>query len=461
MRVRVRTGKDAGREVTLEDGRTLVLGRERGCDLIVRDARASRRHAEMSTRDGAQLRLRDLDSANGTWIGGERVQEALLTGGEEFRIGGVRLTVLAGAAPDVATSPVPGIAPAGPTYSAVGRLLDARARRSNRGVVAVGLVAITAVGVAALALSGGSSDPVPGVVSRLTPSTVLVESVRGGGRTGTGSGWVLDAAAGLVVTNAHVLNQGDGVRVASAGRRRSARVVATAPCEDVALLHVAGSAGLRRASLAPEGTARPGETVVALGYPAGAQPGDAPTATTGVVSGSRAAYRDAAPDVPGYTEALQTDTALNPGNSGGPLVDLDGRIVGMNSAVRSKGADGRALQNVNYAIGAGRLRTTLAGLRAGRSASWTGLTFAYPTAEQLEQRRLPVGLLVTGATRGTPASRAGLGRTSDALVSVNGRPVGTTLTSYCAALANATPSTLSFARAGSGRIHRVRIAASP
>ena len=454
MRIRVSTGEGAGTELTLEAGRSLILGREQGCDLVVCDPRASRRHAEVRSLEGRRVRVRDLGSANGTWVAEERVDEAVLTPGQELRIGDVQLTIVAGDRPSASASV--------PTYSMIGRLVDSHARRTNRMVAAVtGLALLITGGAAAFAfVKDGPEERVPAIVARLTPSTVLVESLRDSGRTGTGSGWVLDAPAGLVVTNAHVLNQGDSVRVAAAGRRRAARVVAVAPCEDIALLKLEDSAGLRTASLPSRDRVRQGQTVVALGFAAGAQPADEPISTTGVVSSSRAAYLDAAPDLPPLTDAVRTDTALNPGNSGGPLVDLDGRIVGMNAAVRSTGADGRALQNENYAIGADRLRTTLAELRAGRSAGWTGLTFAYPTTEQLARRRLPAGLLVTGAVVGTPAARAGLGRTVEALVSVDGRAAGTTLSSYCAAAGPRTPTRLTFSGDGSGKLRQVRLGAS-
>lgn len=479
MRIQVSTGESAGSELTLEDGRSLVLGREQGCDLIVRDPRASRRHAEVRLLEGGRVRVRDLGSANGTRVRGERVEEAFLTSGDELQIGEVRIAVVPGgsitaspastrepaaraasqARPAPAPVPASASASAPPTYSMIGRLVDTHTRRSRRLVAAgVGVALLASAGVAALVLvEDGRGDRVPGVVARLTPSTVLVESVRAGARTGTGTGWVLDASAGLVVTDAHVLNQGDSARVAAGGRRRPARVVGVAPCEDVALLRLTDTAGMRTASLAARDTLRQGQTVVALGFAAGAEPADEPISTTGVVSSSRAAYTDAAPDVPPLTDAVRTDTALNPGNSGGPLVDLEGRIVGMNAAVRSTGADGRALQNDNYAIGADRLRTTLAALRAGRSTAWTGLTFSYPTPEQLARRRLPAGLLVTGAVTGTPAARADLGRTSDALVSVDGRAVGTTLSTYCAALGGRTPKELRFAGEGSAAERQVRL----
>ncbi len=455
----VRTGEDAGQEVALDTERPLVLGRERGCDVIVRDPRASRRHAELRRLAGGRVLLRDLGSSNGTWVGGERVAEAVLSGGEELRLGDVRFALRpAPAAANADAAPV-----AAPTYSMVGRLVDSRARRTHRVVaVAAGLAALAAagVGVGVLVLAGGGQDQpderVPQVVAAAARSTVLVETLRAGSRTGTGSAWVLDARAGLVVTNAHVVNQGDGVRISAGGRARAASVVAVAPCEDIALLRVADIGGLRAARLGHGRQVRQGETVVALGYPAGAAASDAVTSTTGVVSAARTSYREPAPDVPSYSDAVQTDTALNPGNSGGPLVDLDGRLVGMNAAVRSASADGRALQNQNYAIAVDRVRTVVERLRAGRSASWTGLTFAYPSPQHLAERRLPAGLLVTGAVAGTRAAKAGLGSRAGALVAVDGRPVGTTLSSYCAAVGDR-PASLSFARAGSDRVSTVQL----
>jgi predicted component of type VI protein secretion system len=149
MQIRVSNGENAGSRLTLEQGRTLILGREHGCDLIVADPRASRRHAEVRSLEGEQVRVRDLGSANGTWVADERVVEAVLTSGQELRIGGVRLAVMAGGEPAPAVQEVAHDPTAPPTYSMVGRLVDSRARRSNR-------VAVAALGLALLASSGAA-----------------------------------------------------------------------------------------------------------------------------------------------------------------------------------------------------------------------------------------------------------------------------------------------------------------
>ena len=295
------------------------------------------------------------------------------------------------------------------------------------GAAALALVAVTVL----VATGGGGDDEVPQVVRELAPSTVLVEALRGERRTATGSGWVLDAGQGLVVTAAHVINEGERYRVGGKpadGRRRGA-------------VRGPGAAAGARRRRAEDRAARQG-----LGARAGRDGGRARLpgqrgarrrgdlhARRGV--GHRRAFRDPAPDVPAYRDAVQTDTALNPGYSGGPLADLDGRVVGVNAAARTTGSDGRALEGQNFAIGIDRAREVLADLRRGRSLAWTGATFGYPTTDELVERKLPPGLYVTGAVPGTPAAKAGVAGRGEVLAGVDGRRVGTTLQSYCDAMA--------------------------
>jgi len=463
--LKVLSGTDAGRVVEAAPTRDdpFVLGRVQGCDLVVRDERASRRHAELWAEPDGSLRLRDLGSANGTYVENRRVQEAVLSGGERIRIAGVDIGVEAerpaepaGAAPDRG----------GASWSQVGRLIEDRTRGARRATVAAlcaaGL-ALAAVAVLLLTAGSGTRDDeaVPEVVRRLTPSTVLVEALSDGRRGGTGSGWVLDAERGLVVTAAHVVNAGERYRVGRDGQARPAELVANAPCEDLAVLRVDGVTGLRSAAVSSSAGLEQGETVVALGYAAGAASTDNPTSTRGVVSVARTAFRDPAPDVPRYPRAIQTDTALNPGNSGGPLVDLAGRVVGINAAARTVGADGRALEGQNFAIAMERARGVLADLRRGRSLGWTGATFGFPTVAELRERRLPPGLYLTGDVPGTPAARAGLGGRGALLAGIDGRPVRATLASYCEAIAGRKSGErvrLTLVPAGGGKPREVTVA---
>jgi S1-C subfamily serine protease len=458
----VRSGPDAGTALEVEDA-PVVLGRQQGCDLVVRDTRSSRRHLELTPVDGG-LHMKDLGSANGTYLDGKKVTDAQLQGGEEIRIGAVVIEVWrerpdasGGATHDADPTPVADV----PTYSAIRRIVEHSTRRTRR--VAVGAAAIAAAALVALGavLLIGGGDPVPEVVAALGPATALVETERNGQPTATGSGWVLDAAAGLVVTNAHVVNEGDTFRVATGGRDRDATVMAVAPCEDLALLKVGDAAGLRAAPLGDGRSVKQGETVVALGFGAAAEPGDTVGSTTGVVSVSRTAFRDPAPDVPAYPEVIQTDTALNPGNSGGPLADLKGRVIGVNSAARTAGQDGRPLQNVNYAIAIDHARKVLAELREGRSRGWTGLTFGYPSDDDLVEAKLPPGVRITGAIPGTPAADAVAQLPPGSLIAgIDGRPIRNTLQSLCdvvGSLRSGATATLSIAEPGGASARQVRL----
>ena len=436
MWLEVLSGEDAGRvvEVTGSGAHPFVLGRVQGSELVIRDSRASRRHAALVPEAGGGLRLEDLGSANGTRVDGERVSTAVLHGGEVLEIGGVRIAVLVtpppvtGALATATATPAP--APAPPAPRAVPGSLHALLRRrwppAALGVAAGALAVILLMQVAA-----GEEEQAPDVVRDVAPATVLVEARRDRSTTAGGSGWV--AAPGQVVTAAHVVNQGASFVVRNGAQRRRASVLAAAPCEDLAVLQVPRWEGGARLRLSESGDVEQGETVLALGYPAGAGPRERASSTRGVVSAARTVFRDPAPDVPAYPEAIRTDTALDPGFSGGPLVDLDGRVVGVNAAARTTGEDGRPLQGANYAIASDRARRVLEALRAGRSRAWIGANFGYPSPADLASRQLPEGLYLLGAVAGSPAALAHLGGRGELLTAVNGRAVGRTLAGWCAA----------------------------
>jgi S1-C subfamily serine protease len=432
----VLSGEDAGRVVEVD--RPLVLGRVRGSGLVIRDARASRRHAELApTGDG--LRLRDLGSANGTLVDGKPAEDVLLRGGEEIRIGDVRIAVLA-QEPAVTGAPIPEpvrpearLQAHGPSWSMIGRLVEARTRRGRRlTYAALGVAGLAVATLAVLALSGalaGESDEerVADAVRQAAPATVQVEARSTGAPNGLGSAWVLDRDERLLVTAAHVVNSGQRFVVRAGTGEIGAEVVGTAPCEDLAVLRVHGPLDRDALEL---GDAEQGATVLAFGFPQSAQADEPASSTRGVVSAAHTAFRDPGADVPAYPDAIRTDTALDPGFSGGPLVDLDGRVVGINAAARTVGADDRPLQGANYAVTARRAREVLDVLRRGDSIASIGVSFGYPTPGAIAAREGPPGLIVRGVLPGSGAARAGL-ESGDLIAAVNDRTLDRTLSGWC------------------------------
>lgn len=234
-----------------------------------------------------------------------------------------------------------------------------------------------------------------------------------------------------MVTAAHVVNQAERFTVRVGQSSAVATVLASAPCEDLAVLKVAGGAPLEPAAMGAQSTLLQGETVLALGYPEDASPGDELVATRGAVTVPRTQYRKTSPELPAYADAVQTDAVLNPGNSSGTLVDLDGRVVGVSAATRREGAGGRQIEGQNYAIGVDRVRGVVRDLAAGRSTGWTGIALGFPTIAELAERKLPAGLYVTGAAVGTSAAIEHLGLGDELLIAIDGLAVGTTMATYC------------------------------
>jgi S1-C subfamily serine protease len=436
----VKAGGGSGRTVRVT-GERFVLGRAEGCDLQLYDDNVSRRHAELRELPEGRALLRDLGSVNGTYVDGRRVTEVELDGGEQIQIGD---TVIEASVdqPEADRATAIGMR-SGRSDSALRRAIRSdsvvraaleaprRARRTALLAALVGVAATIAV-LYATGLLGRTQRSAADVVEEVAPATALVETLDAdGNRTSTGTGFVLDAGRGVVVTNAHVVNQGARFRVALAGRSRPATILASAPCEDLALLRVRDRAGLQAIELGRQSELRRDQTVVAIGYPGNAALRDELTSTEGVVSVVRTTYREGTPDVPRYPYVVQTDEAINPGNSGGPLVDLDGRLIGVNAAGRTVGPDGRPIQGQGYAIGVDRVRTVVAGLREGRSIGWSGAGFAYPTAETLADQGLPLGVRVAHVVAGTDIERKLPEAARDYIVEVDGRSVDNTLAGWC------------------------------
>jgi len=367
----------------------VVIGRDPDATIRLDDPSVSRRHAIVERSAGGQATVRDLGSVNGTWVNDERVAAPrALAAGDRLRVGRQELRVEASAPPAVAvTAPVAAAASAPPAANAAtspapqhdaaaarGGALLGRVRQLTIVTTAALVIAVVAVGVAIASLADGEDEPpaTRELIAEARPSIVQVLDEEGGELRGMGSGWVLDARKGLVVTNSHVMEVVDPVAVALASddRRRPATLVGASSCDDLAVLRVEDTAGMRTMPLGDQAKVQSGDEVVALGYPASLSDTDELVATTGVVSVPRTSSGS-------YRNAVRIDAAINGGNSGGPLLTLDGgRLLGVNTF------GGIQTQNENYAIGVDRVKELAPELAAGTFAGWLGLGLDWPVNEE-------------------------------------------------------------------------------
>ncbi|MET8909238.1 trypsin-like peptidase domain-containing protein [Micromonospora sp. NPDC004551] len=184
-----------------------------------------------------------------------------------------------------------------------------------------------ATAVRVVPASTSTIDSLSAVVAGVWPSIVTVTATGTGG-TSLGSGVVLDTD-GLILTNAHVISSGGSLAVELPdGRTAPATLVGRDTGADIALLRAGGLTGLTPATLGSDATLRVGDQVVAFGSPLGLEG----TVTSGIVS----ALDRSVDDMSGL---IQTDAAINHGNSGGALVDTAGRVVGINVAIATTGQD--------------------------------------------------------------------------------------------------------------------------
>jgi S1-C subfamily serine protease len=452
----ITSGEGKGLAVRIEGDRCLV-GSGRECRLVVHDDDVDPMHALFQIDDDGDVEVQDLRTKTGTFVGGERIEgTTAVKDGDEIRIGSTVLTATTGdpAESDAVDEPavevqVPPEPPAPAADEDAVALVTApegthvevvpgeqRRRLRDRVRLATGL----AVGAAALALiavigvltvgGGDNSASTEEIVADVTPSTVLVkvaDPLRG---PASGSGWVLDAEEGLIVTNFHVVNGATGVTVTGQKSSGDARMVGAAPCEDLAVLKVDATDGLKTLPMGSQEDLAQGEQVVAIGYPANASEEGTLTSTAGVVSIVQTTFRGA-PDAPEYPNVVQTDAALNPGNSGGPLVDSEKHLVGVNAAGLIS-VQGTPIDAQGYAIGVDRVKAVVKELREGRSRSWGGFGFVFASDRQAKQEKLPTkGIVVTPALPGTPAAAANIPKTGSLLLAIDGKTLEGTLPDYC------------------------------
>ncbi len=219
-------------------------------------------------------------------------------------------------------------------------------------------------------------------------------------RTSLGSGIIVDGKKGLVLTNAHVISGGDEIIIRlQDGREFPARIKGTEPDFDIAVLEISGAPTLPSIPLGDSSDIVPGETVIAIGNPFGFTH----TVTTGVVSALNRSIRNQGGML---TELIQTDAAINPGNSGGPLLNLDGSLIGVNTAIDTRG------EGIGFAIPVNKAKSVLQGMIGGGRIAplWFGIL-----GDNVDQRTAAAlglkeagGIIINRVVNDSPAAKAGI-----------------------------------------------------
>jgi S1-C subfamily serine protease len=304
--------------------------------------------------------------------------------------------------------------------------MSRRAMMLAAGALALGFAALLAV----LLLTGDDEKSTAEIVEGAKAQTVLIKAASGQ-QGSTGSGWVLDAEEGLVVTNFHVVNGAEAYEVGVDEDSRTAELVAAAPCDDIALLRVEEADGMKAMELTSQDDVKQGDDVVALGYPANASLQENLTSTAGTVSVVKSSFNVPDPTAAPLDNVVQIDVALSPGNSGGPLVNKDGKLVGVNTAILTE-LEGAPIQGQGYAIGVDRVKEVVEELREEKSIGWPGLALEAPPKKELDKRNLPEGILAGVPKPGSGADEQGLAEIL--ITEIDGNAITANMGSYCRAV---------------------------
>ena len=270
------------------------------------------------------------------------------------------------------------------------------------------------------AAAASSPADVEQVAKAVTPSVVLLK-VQGGGTEDEGSGIVL-SSGGLILTNNHVVaaaaDGGSVSVVTSDGTTYTGKIVGRDPVTDLAVVQAKGASGLTPASVGDSAKLDVGQPVVAIGAPLGLQG----TVTTGIVSAlDRPVVSSGEGDAQSsVTDAIQTDAAVNPGNSGGPLVDAAGQVVGINSAIASLSGSAAGAQSgsigLGFAIPIDEAMRVAHEIEAGNPVSHAQLGVSVSDSDN------PAGARIGDVSPGSAAANAGL-RSGDVVTRANGQVI--------------------------------------
>jgi serine protease Do len=253
------------------------------------------------------------------------------------------------------------------------------------------------------------------LAERLRPATVRVVAKFGETAIdyeglGAGTGVVFDLEQGLILTNAHVVEGAASVQIALADspRTRAARVVGRSQCDDLAVLQVSDTSDLQVAPLGESRAMKAGAEVVALGYPLSFDLGTDISVNRGSISQLNASLGK-------FEDLLKIDVAINHGNSGGPLVNTRGEVIGINTL----GLTGA--QNQNYAIAMSHALPIVRQLQEGKNRSYIGLNLV--PNDYADFFGTSDGMAIVAVASGSPAARAGV-EAADLLLKMEGASIG-------------------------------------
>ena len=235
-----------------------------------------------------------------------------------------------------------------------------------------------------------------------------------------GSGVIIDAENGYILTNNHVVADTDGIHVRLIDKREfEATLIGSDPKSDLAVLQIETD-GLKEIQLGNSDKIRVGEWVMAVGSPFSENLSH--TVTTGIIS---ALGRSNIMNSQSYEDFIQTDAAINPGNSGGALLNMDGELIGINTAIATGGVQ-RGSQGVGFAIPSNMANRIMSDLiqHGYVTRSWLGVfidELDYETAEHLNIET-PNGALITDGVEESPAKLGGI-QEGDVIVEFDGEPI--------------------------------------